>query len=230
MCKDSKGEAILIFFIFIGFLIYNSMYFYWFGGLCFGPRYLTPTMPFLAIPLLYVFKKINLSFIIPFLIISIFINLLGLQTLAPLYDPFSPLIFKKQLEITNSFQIMQNPFSEHFLPLFLKNGPRSRIFEGILNGELEIDIRHWSPQFGEEDQYLKNYRIKLFSSPHITVMLKVPFLCLVPLTMILFLVWSRNIFQNEQIKRFLNRKSIVMIVIILLLIFFFAFFEITLPQ
>jgi hypothetical protein len=226
MCKRFKSEAILILSLFLSFLVFNSMLFHWSGGLCFGPRYLTPVIPFLAIPLLYIFEKINLKLIMPFIIISIFINFLGLQTLAPFYHPFEPEIFKQQLEKTKSFQLMQNPIIDHYLPLFLKNGPRSRIFEELLNGKLEIDIRHWSPQFGDTDKYLKIYRIKLFSLYPATVMLKVPFLCLVPLTIIIFLIWSRDVFQNKRIKKFLNRKIIITMIMILLLTFFFAFIEI----
>jgi hypothetical protein len=231
MYQEFRLESILFFSIFLLILSSFSMSGGWWGGLCFGPRHLTVVIPFLSIPLIYVFKKINLKIILPFICISIFVNFLGLQTLIPHYLASLPLYLQYRYNppIVSSFQIMDNPISDHYFPLFLKNGPRSRIFENIIDsiisGKFKLDIRHWSPQFGDADQYLKHYKIKLFSLPFGTMILKIPFLCLIPLFIVFFLIWRKDLLNMNEIKR-LSRKRIITIYLILLLIFFLLFIRI----
>lgn len=55
LCKKAelRKEMMLILFIVIGYLLINSGFYGWHGGWIFGPRYLVPMLPFLAIPILY---------------------------------------------------------------------------------------------------------------------------------------------------------------------------------
>ncbi|MEM5829477.1 MAG: hypothetical protein QW040_01780 [Candidatus Aenigmatarchaeota archaeon] len=223
MKKKFKAEAILIISIFLVFVIANSLYFSWSGGLCFGPRYLAPLAPFLSLPLAFIFKKNLIKYLLFFACLSIFTNFLGLQTLAPFLPnlPTPPII--SQL---NSFEILKNPLKEHYIPLFFKNGPRSRIFEEIISGKVEVDIRHWSPQFGTADQYLKFYKIDLLSSNYLKIALRVPFLSMIPVTLVTFLLWGKEIFQNKHVRKILMKDEFVFILTILFLLLFLSFIEI----
>ncbi|MBC8500293.1 MAG: hypothetical protein ISS25_02665 [Nanoarchaeota archaeon] len=123
MYKTHKREAFLIWFLLGTFLILNARFPIWWGGFCFGLRNLTPLMPFLMIPLLFSFKKIKLKYIIPFIVISIFFNVLGFQIpeeagLGKAVDNFIP---------------FGNPLFEHYLPLTLSQGPQSLLLEQVLD-------------------------------------------------------------------------------------------------
>ncbi|MBU1854852.1 MAG: hypothetical protein KKF89_03970 [Nanoarchaeota archaeon] len=126
MFKKYKFETMFIFFLSLGFVLYNSIMHTWWGGYCFGPRHLTPLMPFLMIPLLFSLKKIKLRYIMPFIIISIFFNLLSLQLpeeagLGKTVDNLVP---------------FGNPLFEHYLPLTLSQGPQSLLLEQVLNVQI----------------------------------------------------------------------------------------------
>jgi hypothetical protein len=43
--------------VFVSFLAMNASFNGWHGGYCFGPRYLVPTLPFLALPLAPAFER-----------------------------------------------------------------------------------------------------------------------------------------------------------------------------
>lgn len=224
MYKEFKIETLLFIIIFIIYLLLISSWWAWWGGLCFGPRQLLPIVPFITIPLIYSFKKINLKFLMIFVLFSIFVNFVGLQTLIPFPSVGLDLTPAYKNKV-NSFEILANPIFENYIPLFLKNGPRSRIFESLLN--LRFDIRHWSPQFGEEDQYLKINEINLFSLNFIgKIMLRVPFLCLIPILLIILLIWSKDLFEEKEIKNWLNKRRVILLSLLILLIFFLLFINI----
>jgi len=122
MYKKHKFETIFISVMSLLFLVYNSLMHTWWGGYCFGPRHLTPLVPFLMIPLLFAMKKIKLCYIMPFIVISIFFNLLSLQI------PEEAGLGK----VVNNFVPFGNPLFEHYLSLFLSQGPRSILLERIL--------------------------------------------------------------------------------------------------
>ena len=48
-----KREVLAILFIVCGYFFINAGFYGWHGGWCFGPRYLTPMLPFLALPLAF---------------------------------------------------------------------------------------------------------------------------------------------------------------------------------
>jgi hypothetical protein len=56
-------------------------------------------------------------------------------------DKKTLLISEEYQKKINSFQELSNPLYEHYLPLFLKHGPRSLILENLLDGHIDIDIR-----------------------------------------------------------------------------------------
>ncbi len=51
---DLKREAVLLSVIVIGYLCINAGFYGWHGGWTFGPRYLVPMLPFLALPMIFV--------------------------------------------------------------------------------------------------------------------------------------------------------------------------------
>ena len=77
--KKNLLEIILIVLITFSYFLFNvSQINIWEAGCSFGPRFMIPLLPFLIIPLVFVFDKINMKFILLFGITSIFINLLSI--------------------------------------------------------------------------------------------------------------------------------------------------------
>lgn len=175
MYRDKKFEAIVIVLLFFLFLNFLSRWWMWWGGTFFGPRHLLPIIPILFLPLSYAITRVNKSVVILLLILSLFVSAIGLQ------------------EYENN--VMPKLLKDHYLPLFLQNGPRSRIFENLLDDEvLPIDIRDCAISKGEYDcDYLRKTSLGLFTILSIgTATLKVPFLCLVPLLSVIALIWRRE--------------------------------------
>lgn len=185
MYKKFKIESILILFIFFAFLILNSSWWAWWGGASFGPRHLTPVSTFLILPLIYVFKNFDskriLKYTVIFLILySIFVNFAGLQTSKDELGS-GPLSSEYEKKI-NTFEIIINPLYDYYIPNFIKDGPRSRIFESIfLNDEILIDIR------------TPNEYYKFMHNPIFRAYLEIPFLCLLPIIFIIFLIWWEEV-------------------------------------
>jgi hypothetical protein len=55
--KESRPEALVIAWTFAAFLAMNAAFANWHGGACFGPRYLSPALPLLALPLAPAFAR-----------------------------------------------------------------------------------------------------------------------------------------------------------------------------
>jgi len=106
MLATHKREAILIFIIFLSFLCFNAGFINWRGGACWGPRYLTPTFPFIAfIMVWFPWNKKNLRIIAYFLFtISLVVNLL--------------IVNSSYLPPDN----IHNPLLNFALPMYLKYG------------------------------------------------------------------------------------------------------------
>ena len=179
MFRKESEEALLIIFSLLLLVATLSMRRTWWGGYCFGERYLLPLIPFLFLPLSYWVKRFGTKYLIPLFILSFFINLTGLQPAEEYaYDWNKMEASEKILKYESSFKILFNPLVEHYLPLFLKDGPRSPFFEHLINGELILDIR--LPPLSKGIDFP-------FSRFHI------PFLCLLPLTILTFLIWRKEI-------------------------------------
>jgi len=179
MHKKYRIEALIILSIFISFLFILSMRSSWWGSYGFGNRYLMPVIPFLILPMAFVFKKAKLILISILIFLSIFVNFLGLQTPEDYISDIHTMEMKKEyLTKQDTFEPFPNPLFNYYLPLFLKNGPRSRIFESLSNGYLSVDIRVFplskKPTFPFDSFY-------------------VPFLCLIPLLIIFLLIWRSEI-------------------------------------
>jgi hypothetical protein len=179
MFRKHKAETILIILNLIFLLSIISMRRTWWGGYGFGNRYLLFIVPFLMLPIASIFDGTNKNVIIALLTISIVINFLGLQPAEELaYDWNTMDIRSDWLVKQNSFQVLANPLLDHYLPLTLKYGPRSAIFEHIVNGELSIDIR--LPPLSKGADFP-------FSRFHL------PSLCLFPVLIIFLVIWRKEI-------------------------------------
>src|SRR3989344_3807368 len=76
--KKHFTEMIIITLIAFSYIIFNaSQLDIWSAGCSFGPRFLMPALPFLMIPLVYSFRRINKKVIVSIGLVSIFINLLS---------------------------------------------------------------------------------------------------------------------------------------------------------
>jgi hypothetical protein len=184
MYKKFKIESFLIVFIFFAFLLMNSSWWAWWGGTCFGPRHLTPIIPFLVLPLLYIFEKFYKNKILKIIILSlifysIIVNFSGLQPMGEeIIDVKTNQMASQYKEKVNTFQIIKNPLYETYIPLFLRDGPRNRIFENLVNSIFPIDIRF----------FLQDQR-EAFSSLYFNI----PFLSLLPVIIIISFIWWKGI-------------------------------------
>jgi hypothetical protein len=79
--KQYRIEALVIVFSSVFYLLLNSGYFMWWGGASFGPRHLIPMLPFLAIPLVFVPRRL-----FPLVII------LGIISIAQMFIPLAGFI------------------------------------------------------------------------------------------------------------------------------------------
>lgn len=196
MYKKFKIESILILVIFFALLIINSSYKFWRGGFCFGPRHLLLSIPFLILPLMQAMEKINFKIVLILFCISAFFNILGFQFWESMILGEDMKIEAYFQEKILKFQIMANPIFDHFFPLFLKNGPRSIFFESIILYS-RIDIRNTPHSCGLTPPVLEKIEIFSFVLPSIGIIaLKLPFLSLIPLTIMIFLIWRKKIFKK----------------------------------
>lgn len=186
MTKKFKKEAILILLIFIFYLIFNSSRITWHGGYTFGPRYMYYLTPFTMIPVLFAFKYLEdkihkiatillLIGTISLLIFSIFSNLLSLQIMEDsILDRDTLLVSKTYNDKINLFQSLPDPLFNHYLPLFLKYGPRSMIFENLYGGHIDIDIRDIPFSRGWSYPYIAENHLPFASlTPFVIVLLLV---------------------------------------------------------
>jgi hypothetical protein len=220
MFKERKVEAILILALFISFLVLITIvnFFYdgyvlyaWWGYFSFGPRRFVLLMPFLTIPLLYAFKKFNQKIILLLLFISIFINILGLQVWEDGVNK------ETYIEKMRNWQSLGNPILDRYLPLFLKNGPRSRIFESLVIEKRPII---WDAPQSPNSNFLARPEIPLFVSSFGIITLNMPFLCMLPLALVTFLIWRKEIIKRIVLN--CKTKAIIYAIVCLLLIITFV--------
>jgi len=146
------------------------------------------------LPLIFSIKKINLKILKILIVISILINLSGLQKWVAINEnPATLVLDYNAKEKVASLKIISSPIQEYYFPLFLTNGPRSKILESILDGK--IDIR---------DKYY------LFDDS------KMPFFSLLPVGLFLFFVWRKNI-SIVKFKNFITNNKEIFIVTIFLI-------------
>ena len=179
MFKEYKTEVILILSIISLFLCFLSMRSNWWGGYSFGNRHLLPIVPFLMLPIIFMFKKISFKLVLLLIVFSIFINSLGLQPAEDMMYDWNLMETKSEYSgKINSFQLILNPLLNYYLPSFLSHGPRSWIFENLVNGQISIDIRVNPISKGSNFPFSKFY---------------IPFLCLIPIFLMIIIIWKTEI-------------------------------------
>ena len=96
--KFYRPELVLCFSMFLGFLYLNANFgdsvVYWGGGYSFGPRHLISSIPFLMLPLAYLYsEKRGKPWVISFMCVSVFICLMAtaVEPRAP-YSPSDPIL------------------------------------------------------------------------------------------------------------------------------------------
>lgn len=124
-----RGEAVLFTAIVVAYLLMNASFNGWYGGSSFGPRYLVPALPFLALPLGLAFARF------PRVSLGLASASVGTMLLVTSVDP--------QVEVT-----LRNPTTQYYLPLALRKtvrigpfhirGPVSARPVGAAGGDIEV--------------------------------------------------------------------------------------------
>jgi hypothetical protein len=127
--RGRRAEAALFAAIFVLFVLMNLSFNGWHGGSSFGPRYLIPALPFLALPLAPAFARFRLA---SWALASLSVVSMGVVTAVG-----------PQVEVT-----LRRPATEYYLPLllgrsveigpFTVRGPVSAHPMGATGGDLEI--------------------------------------------------------------------------------------------
>jgi len=153
MRKKMKAEVLLILLIFVFDLSLNSVVRIWWGSGFFGPKYLTYSVPFLLLPLIFVLdKKSNLLKLLFVILVaySTLVNLSGIRMPAKEINGPDILTVASQYQAkVNSFQILMNPIFDYYFPEFFKTGPHSRILETAFDCDYLIDIRQPLPIYAQ---------------------------------------------------------------------------------
>lgn len=195
MMSKKRMEASFIISIFLTLiLLYTTLegsgkgLIHWWGDFGFGPRRFVLVMPFLSLPLVCLLEDgFNRKIFLFFLLISLFINLLGLQVWEGHVEDY--------VEKMKKWQPLGNPLFERYIPLFLKNGPRSPFLEHLL---LEKKLSIWNaPQVcSAVSDLIPRSRIYLLTLPSTGfITLRVSFLPLAFMLAFFFLIWGKEIFQ-----------------------------------
>jgi hypothetical protein len=101
--KTLRREAWVILVIVIGYLMINSGFYGWHGGWTYGPRYLVPMLPFLAIPMIFAPREpllfgLALFFsVIQITLVAISMPHTSIEITNPLTELVIPLMFEGYL-------------------------------------------------------------------------------------------------------------------------------------
>jgi hypothetical protein len=212
--KKNKLIGIFIILLLFLYLGVGSFHSYWTGGASFGPRYLLNIIPFLIIPIAYFVNEVKnnvLTFLfLTLVLISCFHMMLTTTGWWEVVYRESKSLLRGEWYngpiLAESFDYL-NPLYGHYLPAFIENGPRSRILEYSLIGEVP-DIR--------DSRDIRVREIKLFSlNPFGFLTLKIPFLIIPVLIAIVLFIW-----WEELSLRVLNLKINYFVLLIVILLFF----------
>jgi hypothetical protein len=189
--KELFNFSILTFFF---YLISISFHSYWFGGSSFGSRYLLNLTPFIILPIGYFIDDKKNPLILRYLFLTL--------TIISSFHMFLSTSVYWEGRTFNSSEI---PLYQHYLPAFLRNGPRSRMLEYFLIGEAP-DIRDFKQIPSEE--------IKLLTLPIGFLVLKIPYLAFSIILIILIVIWRSYLVYYK-----IGRISIWKLLLILAIIF-----------
>jgi hypothetical protein len=176
MWKKYKSEVILILLSFLIVLAFLSTWWAWWNGGSWGLRHINFLMPFLMIPIFFIFKKIDTGILLILIGAAIVTNLTGFQ------ESYEDMLvdLKNSSELKSeyqkrvySFRVLEDPLHSVYFSQFIRYGPRSRIFSSLYNGKWNVDIRDFKPMD-----------------------LTPQFLTLIPLTLIVLIIWRKEIFNR----------------------------------
>ncbi len=116
--KDQRSAAVVSALVVIGFLLYNAASVMWWGGFTVGPRYLVPMLPFLALPVIFVFNhwlpklwgKVVIGLLVAASLFSVWVLTIGGQAWPPVD------VWPTTFELMNA----HSPLWQYSLPLFLQ--------------------------------------------------------------------------------------------------------------
>jgi hypothetical protein len=135
MYKKYRLQTLTIMWFFMSTLWFFSKQGWW-GGSFFGCRYLIMNIPFLMLPIYFVYKRSRFITII-LAVVSFFLCFTGLQTRDDLFINLARklgvlegglLWIPEYWTLMHSFQILGNPLIDHYLTLFFRSGPKIMIF------------------------------------------------------------------------------------------------------
>jgi hypothetical protein len=204
--KKLRNFGLFLISFFSSLTIFSAVFLYTTGGSSFSVRYLVVSIPLLLLSFLLVFQRIFQNKII--FSIFVFLNLLSILFN---FSSFSaawegPIYVVKDKELLD-IPYYANPLFEYYLPSFLESGPRSRILEYLLVGEIP-DIRDFKPMLIKE--------MKLFTiEPFGILTIQVPFLIVPVLLLIALLIWWKELSKL----RILNLRLNIFLLLIIFLLF-----------
>jgi len=207
--KKFKAEIKLVLFLFFLFILGLAWKFFWFSGITFGQRDFSTLIPFMFLPFIFSFEKIKRKKVVYFLVgLSVFINFLGLQCLEclSLNSPATDLNPSNFLPNLNKFEdfysgknlsysVLKNPVFEYYFPLFLRNGPRSKVFESIVNSisekKFSMNVSYNAHLRPIDEVSSKFYKKMIYSNPFPS------FISLIFLSLFLIFLWRKEIFNKN---------------------------------
>ena len=150
LAKQRPALCIMILIIFFSLLWFFSIpYLPWWGGSSFGLRYLTLITPFLMIPIISAISKWHISIIIFLTVVSVFINVLGLQSPAGLNQELAGMDTEEYHVTMTSLTVIKNPLVDYYWPRFREYGINIPLVNSALVGK-PFDIRSNVPLDGRE--------------------------------------------------------------------------------
>ncbi|MFB6207783.1 MAG: ArnT family glycosyltransferase [Candidatus Nanohaloarchaea archaeon] len=133
--------------VFILFLLFNSSWRLWMAGASFGPRYLLPAVPFLALPLAYGIQRMLerglpwRALVAALLILSFGITLMGFAGVFG--KQVSPAEYEKRF---SSFQPIKPDLWPERIQGFMDTGPRSPLLEILLGQRRDYSLSYGAPR------------------------------------------------------------------------------------
>ena len=189
-------------------------YFHWWGGAIFGPRQLLPIIPFLMIPLASL-RKIPLNLVIMLFLVSLTINILGLQPPENTLSEKFVVMNDGYLKMVNSIYSFGNPIVGYYWPKFLEEGPQSKILNGLIYHFPNIDIRNFAFDYDYKKIFtIDSIGIVVLNTKYIAFLLIFP----------LLLIWSKEL--SKLIGRF-NLIILFMLLMISLILYSIGIKQIT---